>query len=669
MSKSFRNTTILSLVFCYSHVLSFSQSTQFFVRRGNNISKLSCGGVVYAPLVNKYHQAFGAGAIWARNQVDLRNPFNINFILDFTDTTAVDGGAFVFQTDSNSVGEAFNGFGYRKIDHSIAITFDIEKNTYDDDPDFNHIAIQANGVLNHSNPNNLAGPLTIEQFFSFLFGVKQFHHLITITWDPLSTLLSAAIDNKPYISVKDDIIRNIFNGNSMVYWGFTGSNTQSLVYPPEKELTFGYMNFSFGDVIPRYRTEPLLDTCFTKPIYFFDSSLYNSDFGLLNLRLFKWFWNFGDGTISTERNPLPHDYPGAGNYQLKFTATNQLGCTTDTLSRIIRLGSKPNPDFSVDILCTNAATVFKDLTKNAVGLIAGWKWDFGNGNPSIDKNPTTTFTTPGIKTVMLAVSSEFGCRGDTTKIITVTDRPEAGFTYIKNCEGLVSYLSQIKNNTPIKEWQWSFGDHLSSTLPDPVHHFQKNDSYATSFIVTSESGCISDTIKANIVINKVYAFAGNDTILSAGQPLQLHASGGTVYSWSPSTGLSNPAVDNPIAMLSQNQAYYLRVKNAEGCEGHDTILIKVYNGPDLYVPTAFTPDRNGLNDLFLITAPGLKQLDYIRVYDRWGKLVFETKDIKKGWDGTVNHIEQGTGTYVWIIKAVDYKDKILFKKGTVTLIR
>jgi len=76
-----------------------------------------------------------------------------------------------------------------------------------------------------------------------------------------------------------------------------------------------------------------------------------------------------------------------------------------------------------------------------------------------------------------------------------------------------------------------------------------------------------------------------------------------------------------------------------------------------------------LNDVFRVTAPGFKQLDYFRVYDRWGKLVFETREISKGWDGTWNGVEQSTGVYVWIVKGIDYRNESLFKKGTVTLIR
>lgn len=411
----YKNKIVLLLI-CITLIVQycFSQSSSFFAAKGNNIADLSCGGIQYAPIQNKYHQSFGAGAVWVKHPIDLRNPFSVSFILDYTDTTGVDGSAFVFQTDTNAVGEAFNGFGYRKIDKSIAITIDPIRNNYDNDPGYDHIAIQANGDLNHASINNLAGPKPLEPFYSIIPfpgdpPVVKFHHLITIQWDPATITLSAAIDGSVYISLAYDLVQKIFAGNPIVYWGFTASNTQTIPYPPEAELTFGYTYFFFGDVFPRYTTDPILDTCYGKPIQFSDASLYNSDYSLQDLSLFKWYWNFGDSSTSTDKDPPLHLYPKAGIYELDFTATNQLGCTTDTLKQIIKLGSIPEPDFTVNDLCTNSATRFTDSTKIETGTVVTWQWEYDNVIVSKDKNPVIHFPTPGIKTIKLSVSSEFNC--------------------------------------------------------------------------------------------------------------------------------------------------------------------------------------------------------------------------------------------------------------------
>src|SRR3982074_61752 len=91
---------LASLFFANVYCTSvYSQSNNFFIVHGNNLSSVDCNGLLFAPITNQYHQALGAGAVWLRNQIDLRQQFNTSFFLDFTDTTGVDGGAFVFQTD------------------------------------------------------------------------------------------------------------------------------------------------------------------------------------------------------------------------------------------------------------------------------------------------------------------------------------------------------------------------------------------------------------------------------------------------------------------------------------------------------------------------------------------------------------------------------------------
>jgi len=121
--------------------------------------------------------------------------------------------------------------------------------------------------------------------------------------------------------------------------------------------------------------------------------------------------------------------------------------------------------------------------------------------------------------------------------------------------------------------------------------------------------------------------------------------------------------------LSRDQTYILNVSNNEGCIGKDTLVIKVYKGPEVYVPNAFTPNNDGHNDLFRLVAPGIKTLYFLKVFNRWGQLVFETSNLKKGWDGRTNGQLQPAGAYVWMLKAEDQDNRSISKKGTLMLIR
>lgn len=172
------------------------------------------------------------------------------------------------------------------------------------------------------------------------------------------------------------------------------------------------------------------------------------------------------------------------------------------------------------------------------------------------------------------------------------------------------------------------------------------------------------------VIPPVRAFAGNDTAIVLGQPLQLFATGATNYEWSPSLGLNNAFIFNPIATLSENQTYVVKVSTANGCFDYDTLNVRVFKtAPDIFVPTAFSPNGDGTNDVLVPVPVGLEGYDFFEVYSRWGQRVFSTTEIGKGWDGNLNGRPQDSDTYVWIVQGTDFTGKRIYKKGTVVLIR
>jgi len=183
----------------------------------------------------------------------------------------------------------------------------------------------------------------------------------------------------------------------------------------------------------------------------------------------------------------------------------------------------------------------------------------------------------------------------------------------------------------------------------------------------------SDSIQINLRDYLVNAFAGNDTAIAKGQTLQLNGidrnGGGTHFLWSPASTLSRADIFNPVAQPGADITYHLRISTASGCEDHDEIRVRVFDAPDIYVPTAFTPDGNGRNDLLKPVLAGIQELFYFRIFDRWGRLVFTSKGGDGGWDGRVKGAEQATATFIWVAEGVDYRGTKIFRKGTSTLIR
>lgn len=197
-----------------------------------------------------------------------------------------------------------------------------------------------------------------------------------------------------------------------------------------------------------------------------------------------------------------------------------------------------------------------------------------------------------------------------------------------------------------------------------------------SLAVVDAKGCNSlkdDSITVSVTTPAVL-FVGNDTTVAIRQPLQLisqdvNNSGFNTYTWSPSTGLNSPFIANPVAILNNDITYHIYASTIAGCEAFDTINIKVYEGPELYVPNAFTPNGDGLNDILKVIAVGMKEFHYFRLYNRYGELVFSTTDPTKGWDGTIKGKKQNIGTYVWKTEAIDYRGNLIEKTGTTIIIQ
>lgn len=202
-------------------------------------------------------------------------------------------------------------------------------------------------------------------------------------------------------------------------------------------------------------------------------------------------------------------------------------------------------------------------------------------------------------------------------------------------------------------------------------------SKTTQYILTAIDtlGCdkpVRDTVTI-FVTQPLTAYAGKDTFVVAGRPVQLLAEGGNSYLWTPTTGLDDPYSASPTVTLPEtidSIRYIVRAIGAGGCYAEDDVIVRVFKtGPDLFVPSAFTPNGDGKNDVIRPVGVGIATLQYFRIYNRWGQLVFSTSQTGKGWDGTLNGTPQPPGTYVFEAVGTDQLGNRVYKKGTIVLIR
>lgn len=304
-------------------------------------------------------------------------------------------------------------------------------------------------------------------------------------------------------------------------------------------------------------------------------------------------------------------------------------------------------------------------------------WEFGDGTSSTEPRPTHNFSDTGIYKVKLVVNDADPECGETAlSEIKVYPGFVPAFTY-SECENNPTKFKDLTETRygVVDSWSWSFGEEGRSNdtahVRNPVYTYPAAGKKAVMLIVTNSKGCLDTVAKDILVLGN--AFAGHDTSVVVGQPLQLQASEGAGFTWLPATDLSSGAIQNPVGLYNgayDSIRYKVLIFNEPDCLDSAYITVHIFKtAPQIFVPTAFTPNGDGRNDMFRPVAAGLATFEYFRIFNRWGQMVFASSRDGDGWDGRLRGKEQASGTFVWLVKGVDYKGKVFFAKGMVQLIR
>ena len=359
--------------------------------------------------------------------------------------------------------------------------------------------------------------------------------------------------------------------------------------------------------------------------------------------------------------PAPIVYP-AQTTSYQVTMTQDRCVATDTIQvRVVT---------HVDLFAGNDTTICRTDTIQLNPVSDGLKYTWSSVPSAIlsDLHAKAPLTSPaGSVTAyhVLATIGSCSAQGDLSVRTVPYPQVNAG-PDIKLC---FNDTALILGSTNGSSFYWNPSVYLIHPLTLNPFAYPKETTTYTLF-ASDTLGCpkpASDqviiTVRPEIIAN-----AGNDTAVVSGQPLQLHGSGSDFFSWSPESGLNMTSIPNPVAVLDHTTSYIMRTFTAEGCFALDTINIRVFKTrPDIFVPNAFVP--NGKNNELKPKAVGISKLDYFRVFNRWGQLVFETTQLEKGWNGRINGELQNNGTYVWMVSGTDYTGKKVVRKGTAVLIR
>ena len=363
-----------------------------------------------------------------------------------------------------------------------------------------------------------------------------------------------------------------------------------------------------------------------------------------------------------------------GLYHVMLTTVN--GCSLTTTDRQITVYAQPVAAFTVN----NAGQCFSGNSFNFTntstigsGTIQ-YTWDLGDGTIANTTDILHSYGTPGTYQVKMIASSAGGCADTSKMTVVVSSVPTADFKILPVCVNLqVPLVNQTINNTgAVINYLWDFGNTQTSTSYNPVYAFPSPGNYTVKLSVsTIQCPLAISTKQLNVVIDAPMpgiAYPVQNAILNFPLPLQSRTLNGSV-TWNPAVSLDKADSYTPTFRGFSDQLYTITLKNPTGCVTVDTQLVKTYKKINIYVPTMFTPNGDGVNDLLRPLLMSFKEVHYFRIMNRWGNLLFEMKSDRPGWDGRVNGILQETQTVVWMIEAVDVDGVVHREQGTTILMR
>lgn len=406
-----------------------------------------------------------------------------------------------------------------------------------------------------------------------------------------------------------------------------------------------------------------------------------------------WAWDFGDLTAIDPAQNSQHGYISAGNYNVTLTITSDNACTDETTIQTV-VYALPDAGFTATDVCLNQPpTEFTDTSQIQGDVVTMWDWDFGDLSSSVAPNPSHTYSASGIYGVQLEVTSANGCSDVVVQQVEVYSVPQVSILpdVTSGCLPLCVNFIDISTvvNGSITGWNWDFGNGSTSNAMSSSNCYNEEGFYDVTLIATSSNGGCKDTMTINNMIevwpNPVAGFSAEP------QPTTLlntlinftDNSIGMVDQWNWSFYNNDSVTLLGVNDTFQNLSFifptdtgkypvHLAVTTINGCSDDTTLFITILDDYVLHVPSAFTPNGDGLNETFFPTGIGIDENNVeMFIFDRWGDLIYETSDMNTPWDGTANEGSEPaqSDVYVWLLNTTDDVMKKHQYVGQVTLIR
>jgi len=572
---------------------------------------------------------FQSGSIWYNDQIDLNNPFDIQFTANFDDSDlGADGMVFVFQQVSNVViGTDGEGIGFGGFSPSLGIEFDIYQNGNQGDPTFDHIAIISEGSVNHNSDLNLAGP--VQASATDLNIEDGEDHIVQISWNPETQLLSVRFDCELRVETNVDLVNDIFDGDPVVFWGFTGATGGQLA---EMRLCLDPYILGLpevytacpGDEVEIVFSETEIGTYSWEPAEFLnDATIPNPIATVSDTTTFVLTYTDLCGAVQIDSTRIDVEYLDI-NLGQDFNlcpGNSQEISVPEEYDYVWSTGFEGNP-----IIIDGPGTYYVDATLGNC---------FGSD---------TVVVGEGTDVIAITFEVEPTICGESNGSLTITDVQGTGGPYIFDIGG--------ETQTELIFDNLESGDYtLTATSPDGCIF---SESFTIESVLLAEAGFSADPTSglAPLMVNL--------TDLSSNRTNFFYLVDGVV-------------VPNSQTLTFDEYGTYTVTQwvwnNNQVC--NDTFSLDIIVMPliDLLIPNVVTPNGDGRNDLFSVSVDGIANLE-VDIYNRWGNLIHEAnvtvgdEEFVDLWDPS----DVSLGVYYYVIRSVGLDSQGFIKEGSVTVV-
>lgn len=534
-----------------------------------------------------------------------------------------------------------------------------------------------NGCISYTNANVTVWSLPVISATGGTICVGQQTLTITAggagsyTWSPASGLSSAtgaSVQASPAATT-------VYTVSGTDVHGCTNDTTTNVEVKPLPQAAFSFSNACIN-------AQPVLFDASTSSIAAGTNTLYA--------------WAYGDGSTGSGISS-GHSYAAAGAYTASLSISSDFGCVS-VLSKQVQVYQKPFVSINAAPgICFGCTSTFTANSLPGSGTVTTWLWDVDNSLSSTELTGSSAgyrFPAAGTQTLNLVAITNHNCRDTTSRTLYVNHLPAPDFVADKPAGCPLPHCVNFTDLTPvialpgkIVRWDWNFGNgrSISSASGTSQSSCYQNTSssqsafYTVTLTVSSDSSCVAS--KSNPGYISVYPkpVASYTTEANLGNVLvpQIQFINQSVdysrWQWSFGDGPQLDSVNqNPVHYYASADAarYYssLIVSNTYGCT--DTAYVVVDIAPEFafYIPNAFTPNGDGINDVF--TGMGMGIVEYeMWIFDRWGETIYYTKEIDRGWDGGIKGKDAKQEVFVWKVFLRDVSGVSRQYTGHVTLLR